>query len=502
MSDPIHRFWPINDRPESDENDIGRLPQVFVKDGEELTVRLVPPVFCDLVEGWPGVMLCEHVWGIWPSQARAVCPVKTHGPLLEREVPKSCAACAARVELRETLLIHGAVEGHKKLRGAAVAFGFRDFETVQRLWDGGLIGFERGKMLRLWREYGRLEYQALEDDPVDKKAYLVEGEFWHLRMRSISTQRLEDMAAAVEGWIKAGEPIKPGGNVEDLINLLPEARLVPMPFGFKGPVREGWNNISLAKMRDPDYLRLLSAGNMGMLCGLCLESKRAIIGLDADSDGFADELEQLNPWLSRTFCVRGRRGRKWFFSIFGDARVMESVSQSTKIKRGIRDVGDWLGAKKQGVISGLHPSGCWYEHNSKPMLEIKPDNFTLPDDCEFAKNVRVEPVFLGRFRRWERHFATPSATIDEALDFISPEERSDWFTVGCALKSWGEENGDDEAARKLWDRWSRQSRKFDSAGQQKLWDSLGRDRGKKITLGSLFHLACEAGWEKGERDDE
>lgn len=89
---------------------------------------------------------------------------------------------------------------------------------------------------------------------------------------------------------------------------------------------------------------------------------------------------------------------------------------------------------------------------------------------------------------------TPQGTPDyervhSALDYI-PNNDADyntWLTLGMALHSTGE-----PWARDLWGEWSAQSGKFDEAQQTKKWESFSTDGA--VTIGSLFHLAKQAGW--------
>jgi Bifunctional DNA primase/polymerase, N-terminal/Primase C terminal 2 (PriCT-2)/Family of unknown function (DUF5906) len=88
---------------------------------------------------------------------------------------------------------------------------------------------------------------------------------------------------------------------------------------------------------------------------------------------------------------------------------------------------------------------------------------------------------------------TEEARVRSALTVIPADDRKFWFEVGAALHStgWG------ERARELFDKWSEKSEKYDPAGQEKLWDSFARGyEGRAITLGTLFGLAKNHGWEE------
>ena len=69
-----------------------------------------------------------------------------------------------------------------------------------------------------------------------------------------------------------------------------------------------------------------------------------------------------------------------------------------------------------------------------------------------------------------------------------------WLKVGMALHSTGQ-----PWAREVWDTWSQHSAKYDAAKQAKSWRSFDEDRTPRATLGTLFHLAQQAGWQPPRR---
>lgn len=73
-----------------------------------------------------------------------------------------------------------------------------------------------------------------------------------------------------------------------------------------------------------------------------------------------------------------------------------------------------------------------------------------------------------------------------ALQFICPDDRDVWVSMGMALQS---EYGD--AAREVWMDWSRQSDSFREADARAVWRSF---RGVGVSIASLFHEAKQNGW--------
>ena len=80
------------------------------------------------------------------------------------------------------------------------------------------------------------------------------------------------------------------------------------------------------------------------------------------------------------------------------------------------------------------------------------------------------------------------AEAEQALSFVSSDDRDTWVKMGMALRSaFGEEAFD------VWDRWSQRSESYRASSAKSTWRSFG---GGNIRIASLFHVAQEAGWRK------
>ena len=78
--------------------------------------------------------------------------------------------------------------------------------------------------------------------------------------------------------------------------------------------------------------------------------------------------------------------------------------------------------------------------------------------------------------------------IENALEYIKPDDRDVWVNVCCALKSHKED------LFYLFDKWSSKSIKYKNTSDcRKTWDSF-KDFDKGITLGTLFYYAKENGY--------
>lgn len=82
--------------------------------------------------------------------------------------------------------------------------------------------------------------------------------------------------------------------------------------------------------------------------------------------------------------------------------------------------------------------------------------------------------------------------IRSALQVIPADDREIWLRIGMALHwtTWG------DRARALWDEWSKRSQKFGNSEQETAWNSFVGYAGPAATLGTLFHLAKQNGWEE------
>ena len=88
------------------------------------------------------------------------------------------------------------------------------------------------------------------------------------------------------------------------------------------------------------------------------------------------------------------------------------------------------------------------------------------------------PRIVRPIRQWQPR-TDDDRRIRNALAHINADDRDIWLRIGMALKShYG------EAGRDLWDRWSRQSKKFDEAMQNRTWRSL---RGGGVNIGTIFY---------------
>jgi hypothetical protein len=372
-----------------DHEGLGRLSRVTLKPGEALEVRVVP--FSPYPERH-FLRLFQHFWPPFdsPVKLRTICAHQSDFTLVNKAADK-CEACSAGVATEFHAIAYALVDDHR--RAVGIKFTPQNLKSLQSLIGDGVFEFKTGRRVRLAADdRWHLSYELLEHEPISERDFRRAIDFGqpHLIPLDARLDKLHDITTALGGWLKAGKPEPKPGQSLRLIKLLPHCTLVPIPWGCKGPQEPGWQNVGFPMMEDANYLGKLDGGNIGLLCGRDqdavnkgLVANLIIIGLDADTDDFADRVCQYNPWLNETFAVEGGRGLKWFLAVAGPG--MEACLQSTKImqRRADKDVevGDWLSTGKQGVVWGLHPSGKMYTPNWKPLVVIPLKRFRLPKGC-------------------------------------------------------------------------------------------------------------------------
>ena len=149
-----------------------------------------------------------------------------------------------------------------------------------------------------------------------------------------------------------------------------------------------------------------------------------------------------------------------------------------------------MGNGSQTVLPpSRHPSGSvytWDPGQSPADLPLAPAPPWLVD------RLRVPPAQHHTRDQQTAHGTPEYARVMEALAALPNHDvgYDCWLKIGMALHSTGQ-----SWAREAWDTWSQHSTKYDAAKQEKSWGSFDEDRTKKATLGTLFYLAQQAGWQ-------
>ena len=276
-------------------------------------------------------------------------------------------------------------------------------------------------------------------------------------------------------------------------------KLVPIPPNTKGPQHQGWNQ---------PHAALTSAADLPQGWGIGLaHAYTGTMALDVDEwDSAAAALAEQGINLQSLYDApdavtiesgKPGRGKLLYRMPFG----LTLPSKKITIKKdGANQVIYELRCATSNNLTvqdvlppSIHPETRqpyrWGGHGNWTRLpEIPITLLTLWNSLleqEKIKNIRSDGAIDVSW-----------TDIQTAMTHINPDcSRDDWVTVGMALHWAGTQTGQEEQAFHLWDEWSAQSHtKY--KGQNDLivqWRSFKPDGGK--TLGSLFHLAQENGWQ-------
>lgn len=138
------------------------------------------------------------------------------------------------------------------------------------------------------------------------------------------------------------------GQVERIRELLGEdVVLLPVPRGKKGPKVDGWQKTTIDEMDDPEYLKQVGAGNIGVLLG---RASGGLCAIDIDDDAGVEPFLELNPALRRTLRTHGARGAQIWIRIEGEYPKLVKL----KTNEG-NNWGEWRADGGQSIIYGTHP---------------------------------------------------------------------------------------------------------------------------------------------------
>jgi P4 family phage/plasmid primase-like protien len=141
--------------------------------------------------------------------------------------------------------------------------------------------------------------------------------------------------------------------VERLVSIFGEVVLLPVRSGTKIPIVSEWQKTTVEKMSDPAYLALLEQGSIGVLCG---RNSGGVISIDADSDGFLDDLLKLNPDFAHTTLTVGAKGGNYWLKMTEDE--YPPIRKLTDCED--QALGEFRSNGGCTVVYGRHPSVCNY----------------------------------------------------------------------------------------------------------------------------------------------
>jgi hypothetical protein len=200
-----------------------------------------------------------------------------------------------------------------------------------------------------------------------------------------------------------------------------------------------------------------------------------------------DHLEDPQAWKAQlaadphacfAFVSPGGHGVKMGFAATG-------ITDPASYKRAWRAFATYLNATypaqtftEDHAVSALN-SLCFVSDDPTVYLCGDPAIFAVPP-----------PVPRQEHRPPQASESDDDSRVTSALASIPNVDSYDvWITLGMSLHSTGQ-----PWARGLWDQWSSRSEKYDPRAQEAKWQSFHADG--KVTMGTLFYLAREAGWQE------
>ena len=275
--------------------------------------------------------------------------------------------------------------------------------------------------------------------------------------------------------------------------------LVPIPPGTKGPRTVGWN---IKENAIKSHQELPQGWGIGLA-----HAYSGTMALDIDDWTTASfelgmqgvDLQALYDAPDAVIVDSGRQGHGKLLYAMLEPLPSRRVAHDGAMVYELR-CASATGLTVQDVLPpSIHPAtqqpyrwagrGHWTR-----LPEVPPEILAIWRGMIERDAVRSVPTGDVRAASWDE--------IQDALQSISADcSRADWVIVGMALHWAGVASGDVDQAQYLWDQWSAQSVKY--PGPQVMaqqWRSFRTDKTSSIRIGSLFHLACAAGWNRPAPD--
>jgi len=250
--------------------------------------------------------------------------------------------------------------------------------------------------------------------------------------------------------------------------------------------------------QDESQIRRFWANHPDALVGIPTGSRTGLAVIDFDtSKAGASAQDWLGENQSILLTTRihqtggGSGGRHYIFSTPACVKIRGGVSVTLgKVRR------DGLDIRAEGgyiIWWPLHygQSGPMGDIQALPAGLIDERRMDLELPAELAAKLPPKPGTSGDFQR-------DLPRITEALSYVDPTQYDTWLMVGMALHyaSGGADDG-----LNLWDAWSSGGITGELpdnyAGRADIeyrWQSFHLDRGRGVTLGSLFNAAKAQGW--------
>lgn len=256
--------------------------------------------------------------------------------------------------------------------------------------------------------------------------------------------------------------------------LLPRSKAPACPNGFHDAVK------------DRSSIEALWGTRTNLNLGIATGDRSGFWVLDIDPDKGGDKsLEELeNKYGSLPRTLTSRTGGGGFHFCYKMPKGTPIGCSIGKIAPGIdtRGNGGYIAAPPS-----IHPSGTAYEFDNAGISIEDAPNWLIKIIAALKKETVKTETTGEIIGDWT------TDDILSMLEVISPEERDVWISVGMSLNEGG-------WPVTIWDTWSRGSAKYKMGETFRIW--AGFKKGGGVSIGSLVHMAQEAGWKPKEKPYE
>lgn len=275
--------------------------------------------------------------------------------------------------------------------------------------------------------------------------------------------------------------------------------LVPIPPSSKGPRTAGWNRRENALQSSADLPEGWGIGLAHAYSGTMALDIDELTTATAMLADYGIDLQALLDAPDAVQITSGREGRaKLLYRL-----PLGTVLPSKKISAGEQTVYELRCATSNGLtVQDVLPSTAPHPQTGLPYRWAGRGHWR-----------RLPAIPQELLALWQSMLVTESATpspsprdavhadwaeIGSALSAIPPScSRDDWIKVGMALHRAGSDAASLDHAFEVWNTWSKPSSKYPGEAQMlSQWRSFKDDKATGVTLGTLFKLARDAGWEK------
>lgn len=280
--------------------------------------------------------------------------------------------------------------------------------------------------------------------------------------------------------------------------------LVPIPPSSKGPRTTGWNLKQNALQSSADLPEGWGIGLAHAYSGTMALDIDALTTATTMLAEYGVDLLALLDAPDAVQIASGRAGRaKLLYRL-----PVGTALPSKKISAGDQTVYELRCATSNGLtVQDVLPSTAPHPQTGLPYRWAGRGHWT-----------RLPAIPQELLALWQSMLVTESATpptsprdavqadwveVYSALSAISPSASRDvWIKVGMALHRAGSNAGEIDRAFEMWDTWSAgDPAKYPNEREMvQQWRSFKDDKASAVTLGTLFRLARDAGWEKPAPD--